>query len=195
MNAGTGEFSRFVDTSFSEKYAFLQTNTMQYVECADYFSKLFARERSGLRSGLVFTSSLWAHFMAPYRSLYCVSKAFVSDLAQQLWGELHCERGRNAKIDILAVCPTTIRGTGFHKAPGMCPSGAPLRFFGKTAEEGALALEPARVVKTAIRNLGVQCEVNVGIASHMCALARGLGRNFGAWAASLAPDWRKMIGK
>lgn len=82
VNAGTGEFSRFTDTTFAEKQAFLQTNILQYVECADYFSKLFVRERFCLGSGLVFTSSLWAHLMAPYRSLYCVSKAFVSDLAQ-----------------------------------------------------------------------------------------------------------------
>ena len=81
VNAGTGEFSRFTETTFAQKSAFLQTNLLQYVECADYFSKLFTSERSGLRSGLVFTSSLWANFMMPYRSLYCVSKAFVSDLA------------------------------------------------------------------------------------------------------------------
>lgn len=192
MNAGTGEFSRFVDTTFAEKSAFLQMNALQYVECADYFSKLFVRERSGLRSGLVFTSSLWAHFMTTYRSLYCVSKAFVSDLAQQLWAELRCER---CKIDVLAVCPTTIRGTGFHRAPGMCPSGTPLQFFGKQADEGALALDPARVVRAATRNLGLRCEVSVGLASHACALARGLGRNFGAWAGSLAPGWDAMVKK
>lgn len=121
VNAGTGEFSRFTETTFAQKSAFLQTNLLQYVECADYFSKLFTNERSGLRSGLVFTSSLWANFMMPYRSLYCTSKAFVSDLAQQLWGELRCDG--NADVDVLAVCSTTIRGTGFHSARSMCPAG------------------------------------------------------------------------
>jgi short-subunit dehydrogenase len=56
--------------------------------------------RQRQRAGVILTSSVEALMGYPYSAAYAASKAFVSNLAEGLWGELSTEG-----VDVCAICP------------------------------------------------------------------------------------------
>ncbi|TNJ27744.1 putative Reductase [Giardia muris] len=166
--AGYGEFCRFEETTLAHKRSLINCNLVLPIELSDYFYKGFAqRGKRGDRSAMVFISSCLALHPGPHFALYHTTKAAISALASALYIE-----GASLGIDILAVHPGTIRGSGFFRRPEMHMDKLPSsRRLGHT---WLLSSTPADVVRVITRYLGLCCHVHTGPTAYATVLLHAL---------------------
>lgn len=166
--AGYGEFCHFEETTLTHKRSLINCNLVLPIELSDYFYKGFARRgKRGDRSAMIFISSCLAIHPGPHFALYHTTKAAMSALASALYIE-----GAGLGIDVLAVHPGTIRGSGFFHRPEMHIDKLPSsRRLGHIR---LLSSTPADIVRVITRYLGLCCHVHTGPTAYATVLLHAL---------------------
>jgi len=138
------------------------------------------------RGGVVFTSSCTHFFPDPFGATYAASKAFFAEFALSLGSE-----ARLHHVDVLAISPGFVRGTGFTST---LPRLAILRLLDLVAQR------PKQVVGAIWRTLG-RGSIYIRDTGAYAWLTRLFIKFFDPWAASLVletflplwPDYQRHI--
>jgi short-subunit dehydrogenase len=141
-NAGVGVLGGFLGNDYETERRTVMVNVAAVVLLTRHLLPgMLERARgAGLRAGLIIVSSSAAFAPVPFFASYAASKTFDLHFAEALGEEL-----RREPIDVLALCPGAIRGTGdarSHFDFGRVPGAADPE---QVAREGLAALGRDRV--------------------------------------------------
>ncbi|WP_439381405.1 SDR family NAD(P)-dependent oxidoreductase [Amycolatopsis lexingtonensis] len=142
-NAGFSFAGPLVDNSLADELDILTIHGAVPLQLAHRFGRGFARRRRG---AIVLVSSSIAGSPVPFEANYAAVKAYVLSLGQALNHEL-----KKDGVDVLVVSPGQTQTEGLDNAAGID--------FGRLA--GA-KMDPARVARTALENLGKRAHVIPG---------------------------------
>jgi len=157
-NAGFGRFGKaFAEVPPDDSdEAIVKVNILAPVALTRALAPaMLARARAeGRRAGLIFISSTEAYFPMPYMATYSASKAFLSAYVEAIATEF-----RHEPVDLLAVCPGTVR-TRFHERAHM-----PIPRFARLDEPEMVArVTLAAIGRGTVQFVGWQSRVAVGLA-------------------------------
>lgn len=151
-NAGIYYAGPFVENALSDELDVLALDGALPLQLAHRFGREFVGRRRG---ALVLVSSSIAASPVPYEANYAAVKAYVLSLGQALHHEW-----RKDDVDVLVVSPGPTQTEGLDNAVGID--------FSRLA--GA-KMDPARVARTALRNLGRRAHVIPGLSNTLADLA------------------------